>query len=68
MCIMTSYPSCDRNKCKFLLLLCIDLGFFFLQDNDIEKLVEELCHKLKTLEQHDGKLSNEIATTTVNRK
>ncbi|XP_056004362.1 uncharacterized protein LOC125658490 isoform X4 [Ostrea edulis] len=24
------------------------------EDNDIEKLVEELCHKLKTLEQHDG--------------
>lgn len=43
--------------CKLLLWQCIDLEIFFVQDNDIETLVEELCHKLKNLEQHDGKTS-----------
>lgn len=44
--------------CKLLLWQCIDLEIFFVQDNDIETLVEELCHKLKNLEQHDGKTSS----------
>lgn len=43
--------------CKLLLWQCIDFEIFFVQDNDIETLVEELCHKLKNLEQHDGKTS-----------
>lgn len=43
--------------CKLLLWQCINLEIFFVQDNDIETLVEELCHKLKNLEQHDGKTS-----------
>lgn len=45
------------NVCKLLLLQCIDFEIFFVQDNDIETLVEELCQKLKNLEQHDGKTS-----------
>lgn len=45
------------NVCKLLLWQCIDFEIFFVQDNDIETLVEELCHKLKNLEQHDGKTS-----------
>lgn len=45
------------NVCKLLLWQCIDFEIFFVQDNDIETLVEELCHKLKNLEQQDGKTS-----------